>query len=90
MSIKSVMLGGVMLATLLDGGAALAQAVAVGPAAAATEAVPVADEIIVTGSRIRRDPLNQHPASRPQIAPLHTRKPVRTARYSPCKGSPLS
>ena len=59
MSIKSVMLGGVVLATLLDGGAAFAQAVAVGPTAAATEAAPVADEIIVTGSRIRRDPLNQ-------------------------------
>ncbi|UAJ11508.1 TonB-dependent receptor plug domain-containing protein [Glacieibacterium megasporae] len=59
MSIKSVMLSGVMLVTLFDGGAALAQAVVVGPTAAATEAAPVADEIIVTGSRIRRDPLNQ-------------------------------
>jgi iron complex outermembrane receptor protein len=59
MSIKSVMLGGVVLATLLDGGVAMAQAVAVGPTAAATEATVPAEEIIVTGSRIRRDPLNQ-------------------------------
>jgi iron complex outermembrane receptor protein len=59
MSIKSVLLSGVVLATLLDGGAVLAQAVAVGPTAAATEATAPMDEIIVTGSRIRRDPLNQ-------------------------------
>ena len=58
MTIKTVLLAGAMAVTAtLDASAVRAQAVAVGPDAAATTSVPV-EEIIVTGSRIRRDPLN--------------------------------
>ncbi len=61
MTIKALLLGGAMgAAVMLDGGAAQAQAVAVGPAATASAPeVAAAEEIIVTGSRIRRDPLAQ-------------------------------
>ncbi len=59
MTIKAVLLGGAMAALFIDGGAAMAQEVAVGPAAAATTPqVAAADEIIVTGSRIRQSPLD--------------------------------
>ena len=59
MTFKGLLLGSAMMSAIaFDGGAVQAQAVAVGPTASATDAAPV-EEIIVTGSRIRRDPLNQ-------------------------------
>jgi len=57
MSSKSVLLSGIVLSVILDVQAVSAQAVRAGPAA--VEPTAPADEIIVTGSRIRRDPLNQ-------------------------------
>ena len=61
MTIKALLLGGATaMIVVLDGGAVQAQAVAVGPTA--TVSAPEAgttEDIIVTGSRIRRDPLSQ-------------------------------
>ncbi len=57
---QRVMVGGMTAALLLTSGSAFGQAVAVGPTA--TASAPEAgtpEEIIVTGSRIRRDPLAQ-------------------------------
>lgn len=61
MTIKSVLRSGVLLSALALAAASRveAQTVAVGPAAAATPEEAPGDLIIVTGSRIRRDPLNQ-------------------------------
>ncbi len=61
MTLRATLLSGITVATMLAASSgAGAQAVAVGPAAAATTAeTAAADEIIVTGSRIRRDPLAQ-------------------------------
>ncbi len=60
MTIRAFLLGGATIAAILTSeGAAYAQAVAVGPDAAASANAPAAEEIIVTGSRIRRDPLSQ-------------------------------
>lgn len=59
MTIKALLLGGAMMAAGFDGSAAQAQAVAVGPGAAASAPEAAVEEIIVTGSRIRRDPLSQ-------------------------------
>lgn len=60
MIIKPILLRGMMAAAvLLDGGVAFGQVVAVGPTTAADAPSAAAEEIIVTGSRIRRDPLAQ-------------------------------
>ena len=61
MTIKALLLGGAMAAGLVvDAEVAQAQAVAVGPGATASAPeAATAEEIIVTGSRIRRDPLAQ-------------------------------
>ena len=69
MTIKTILLSSAIMAVVALPGAALAQPVKVGPdAAVAPSASPQAvaasdsvdaDTIIVTGSRIRRDPLNQ-------------------------------
>lgn len=60
MTIKAFLLGGaVAAAAMFDAGAVQAQAVAVGPGAAASAPEAAAEDIIVTGSRIRRDPLSQ-------------------------------
>ena len=59
MSIKTQLLNGMIVLAAFDASAAFAQEVAAGPTAAAASVATAADEIIVTGSRIRRDPLNQ-------------------------------
>jgi len=60
MTIKSVLRCGACLfvPALLAPSMAGAQAVAVGPTAVASDTTDSADEVIVTGSRIRRDPLD--------------------------------
>ncbi len=58
MTFRSMLYCGVTVSAMLAGGAALGQATSP-PAALAASASDNADAIIVTGSRIRRDPLNQ-------------------------------
>jgi len=59
MSMKVRLLNGMIVLAAFDASHTVAQETASGPTAAATTATIAADEIIVTGSRIRRDPLNQ-------------------------------